>query len=98
MKSRVARSVGKVAEIPLQLKRDKESLSKLQNQLAKAKKSIEENSERKIQELSMQQSNAVRDLENQIRLQMKEVNMLQKSLLSTMTDGKGLACSKLFNV
>ena len=76
MESRVARSVGKVAEIPLQLKRAKESLSKLQNQLAKAKKSIEENGERKIQELSMQQSNAVRDLENQIRLQMKEVNML----------------------
>ena len=57
MESRVARSVGKVAEIPLQLKRAKESLSKLQNQLAIAKKSIEENGERKIQELSMQQSN-----------------------------------------
>lgn len=95
MESRVARSVSKVAEIPLQLKRAKESLSKLQGQLAKAKKSYEAAGERKVQAMSLQQSNALRELENQVRMQMKEVNMLQKSLSSTMTDGKGGACFQL---
>ena len=65
---------------------------------AKAKKSVEENGERKIQEMSMQQSNALRELENRIRMQMKEVNMLQKSLSSTMADGKGIACFNVYDL
>lgn len=90
MEGKVARNVAKVAEIPLQLRRAKDSLSKLQAQLAKTRKSVTVLVEKNGVDNSKKEMEALRELEKQVRAQRKEVNSLQKSLSASASSSRGM--------
>ena len=90
MEGKIARNVAKVAEIPLQLRRAKDSLSKLQTQLAKTRKSVTILVEKNGVDNSKKEMEALRELEKQVRAQKKEINSLQKSLSASTNSSRGM--------
>lgn len=90
MEGKIARNVAKVAEIPLQLRRAKDSLSKLQAQLAKTRKSVTVLVEKNGVDNSKKEMEALKELEKQVRAQRKEVNSLQKSLSASANSSRGM--------
>ena len=90
MDGKIARNVAKVAEIPLQLRRAKDSLSKLQAQLAKTRKSVTVLVEKNGVDNSKKEMEALKELEKQVRAQRKEVNSLQKSLSASANSSRGM--------
>ena len=90
MEGKIARNVAKVAEIPLQLRRAKDSLSKLQAQLAKTRKSVTVLVEKNGVDNSKKEMEALKELEKQIRAQRKEINSLQKTLSASANSSRGM--------
>lgn len=90
MEGKIARNVAKVAEIPLQLRRAKDSLSKLQAQLAKTRKSVTVLVEKNGVDNSKKEMEALKELEKQIRAQRREINSLQKSLSASANSSRGM--------
>lgn len=90
MEGKIARNVAKVAEIPLQLRRAKDSLSKLQAQLVKTRKSVTVLVEKNGVDNSKKEMEALKELEKQIRAQRREINSLQKSLSASANSSRGM--------